>query len=106
MRGNWEAVSLFMKGLSLYQAGRNREALDAYAEATESDSTFAEPWNARCYTQGVEGRYRDALDAYDKALDLDPPLVYAWNGKGYMLAAEGRHTEALIAYRRAIELDA
>lgn len=105
MKESWQALGLFMKGLSLVQSGKRQEALDAFNQAIEQDATFARPWNGKGFVLSVEGRYREALAAYDRAIELDPTMAYAWNGKGYMLSSEGRYPEALDAYRRAVELD-
>ena len=103
-QGNWQALAELMRGFSLSQSGRGKEALEAYGQAAELDPAFYGPWNAKGFALGAEGRYHEALEAYEKAIELNPAFAFAWNGKGYMLGAAGRIQEALTAYRRAIEL--
>lgn len=89
----------------LANAGRWREAADAYAGAIRMDGTLRAAWlglgRARLRGGDLEGGERGFRDAI-AALPRDPG---AQSGLGVALDLQGRHAEAQVAYRAALALD-
>jgi tetratricopeptide (TPR) repeat protein len=87
---------------ALYTQRRVREAISAYDQVVQADSTYALGWQGRGLTQALAGQHREALDSFEKALELDKSLVTSWNGKGAALSNLQRHQSALEAFDKAL----
>jgi tetratricopeptide (TPR) repeat protein/ribosomal protein L40E len=87
---------------TLYTQGRVREALVAYDQVVQADSTYALGWQGRGLTQALAGQHQEALVSFEKALELDKSLVTSWNGKGAALSNLQRYQSALEAFDKAL----
>ncbi len=93
----------------IYRAlGRLREAIGAYHQAIELDTTFAAPWNSVGDVCRLLERPDEAIDAYRRAVELDPTLAGPYHNLAliYVERASGDRTAyeaAITLYRQAIE---
>jgi arylsulfatase A-like enzyme/Flp pilus assembly protein TadD len=89
-------------GLLHVEAGRTREAVAAFEQATEGDPSNATYWsnlgNARRAADDLTG----AETAYRRALDVLPGYADAANGLGVVLVQRGQAAQAVEWFERAI----
>lgn len=110
----------FFKGDALKALGRQSEAIEAYAKASElgysnsvpAHENTAEDWFNKGQELFRNGSKEEAVGAYDKAIELDPENTEAWLGKGTVLGLwagsindKSLYEDAIKAFDKAIELD-
>ncbi|TFF25067.1 tetratricopeptide repeat protein [Jiella endophytica] len=106
----WLKVGLRLRPMisradALRDAGRHREAADAYEQALR-----VAPWHAGLKVQCGNmlkdiGRIDDALKWYEAAIADRPEDAEIHLQKGHALKLAGRRTGALAAYRRVLAID-
>jgi|GEM_PF-4274825 len=93
-----------MKGNTLGELRRNKEALESFERAIDINSEYFPPWHGKGNTLIELSSNEDALRSYEKAIELKPDFYPSWNGKGNALRNLRRERESLESYERAIEL--
>lgn len=81
------------------------EALAAFAEAVELDSTFTDAHMKLANAQARAGQRSEALASYDRVLALEPENPEARLRRATLRVELGRDDEALADLRRLLELD-
>ena len=99
MRAKW-----FGEGKVLQKTGRYEEAVQAYEQAIQLDSSFAAAYQGRGAALFHLKHYEEALQAYEQAMSLDPGFALAFYSKGVTLEKLKRYEEALQAYEQLIRL--
>jgi len=97
--------SYLQEGRQLFDAGKLKQAIEAYGEAITVD-----PGNPAIYTelarlQVFDGQYEDAVDSAEKALILNSNYSDALAVKGWALDYLGDYLNAEGSAKKAIELD-
>lgn len=92
-------------GTALYNQGKYSEALHAFNNALEFNSSSPQIWYNKGNALYSQGNYDEALEAYDKVLELDPLYTYAWLAKGKSLYYLKKYEEAIQALDEAIKLN-
>ncbi len=93
------------EGNSLQEAGRYKEAIDAYSQAIALD-----PWNAYVYYcrgsayDDLEN-YKRAIKDYGRAIELNPQYSEAYNDRGLAYSNLNRYERAIADFDQAIKLD-
>ena len=88
---------LFDEGVTLYELGRYKEALERFNSVLKTNPIDTDAWNNKGNALYYLGRYDEALIAYEKAIELSPDYSDAWSNKGNTLNYLRRYEEALIA---------
>jgi tetratricopeptide (TPR) repeat protein len=91
-------------GNTLVNLGRNKEALEAFRQATNIDPKYNYPYNGLGNALANLGRNEEALVAYQQAININPEYDDPYNGLGNVLVDLGRNEEAIEAYKKFIEL--
>ena len=97
-----------IKAMSLEDAGRREEALQAYKRITELEPQNAIAWWRMAALLKEERKYNQSLQAYDMVLELQSQFMEearAWMGKGDILNETGRREEAMAAYSMVLEIE-
>jgi arylsulfatase A-like enzyme/Flp pilus assembly protein TadD len=89
---------------ALTMAGRNAEAIRAYARLLQLDSNNASAYENMGVAQLQARDVRSAEASLRRALQLDPDLPAAHTALGVLLAQTGRKPEALEHWKRAAAL--
>jgi len=94
-----------LRGMVLFRLGREKEAVESFAEAIRINPRSTEAWFSlgRCLED--RGKYDDALKAFNKILEFDPDNVDALFEKGYLLREADLLEDALDVYNRILEID-
>ena len=92
----------YWQGRTLFELGRNDDALEAYARAIELDPKFLPPRSFKGLAFYYEAEYEKAIECYDRAIEIDPKFAEGWTGKGDALFALGENEEAIECYDKAI----
>lgn len=110
------AYDLYLKGMYLYRrrGPAIEDAIAAFQQATERDSTFARAWAAFSNALTVSPSYLSvhpgdvlprARAAAERAVSLNPALADGHLALGYVLAEQFDWAAADSELRRAVELD-
>ena len=75
------AKDLVNDGISLYQQGDYKGALDKFTKATEVDANLVAAWSDKGCALGRLGDCEGAIAAFNKALEIDPSNREAKEGK-------------------------
>jgi len=113
---NLEAYDAYLKGLFFYERGGvagedNNNAIKAFRESIDLDSTFALPWTylAMCYWRNavstISPEFREAKRAAEKALELDPTSGIALVNVAEILDNEYDFAAADEKIKLALQLD-
>jgi len=89
-------------GNALRDAGRHKEAAQAFRCALELKPEFAEAHNSLGVTLEALGAPQAALESYQRALEFEPNYVEALNNLASALRDAGRLDEALSALQHAL----
>jgi protein O-GlcNAc transferase len=100
-----EAKPLCHLGEACAAAGLDREALDAYARATQANAELAWGWLGHGATAQKLGLHADAERSLSEALELRPDLAEAFLLRGFARCGLGRMDEARADLDRALRLD-
>ena len=93
------------EGYVLFNKRQYEDALAAFDQACNLDSSFADAHEGRGTALFSLGRMEEALEAYARAIQLNPSYAAAFSGKGNILFASKNYAGALQAYEHAILLD-
>jgi tetratricopeptide (TPR) repeat protein len=96
---------LMARGVAAMQAGRQREAIDAFSEVIGEEPAFAEGWNKRATAYFLAGDYAKSIADCDQVLKRNPRHFGALSGLGQIYVHLGRYQEALRWFRRALEVN-
>lgn len=89
-----DAKSYAIRGDILAQMGRNREAIDAYIQATTLNTSVYVVWEQMLALLIDERSYDEVLTQSDRAMDIFPNQAYMYYAKGYAAYKKGRTDEA------------
>jgi cytochrome c-type biogenesis protein CcmH/NrfG len=98
-------VDYKVRGRELYQAGKFREAAEAYQRATERNGSDAGAYagmGASFLAAGDAGR---AVTAYKRAVQIEPAVSGFQAALGRAYLKKGDRTQARAAYAKALTLD-
>ena len=99
------AGNLNNEGNQLLQAGKVRDAAEAYRKAVQLDPNNAQ-WQYNLSLALTKlGDKEGEKGALEKALQLDPNLATAHNDLGLVYSSEGKMNEAEREFRAALEID-
>jgi predicted O-linked N-acetylglucosamine transferase (SPINDLY family) len=98
------AADHFQAALQFHQAGKSREAEDAYRRAIFADGAHVDAWQRLGILLHQSGRTGEAIDALRRAAELGPGAADVHNNLGAVLAAAGHLPEALNAFASAVSL--
>lgn len=84
---------------------RPDEAIAAYRQAIDLDSTYGLPWHSLGRMHTERKQYGEAADAYKQAIQRSPDYLPAWSNLGDVYRQMGRPDEAIAAYEQAIKID-
>ena len=91
-------------GLALLQAGKVKEAAQAFEKATRLNPAFLPAWlnlgNTRVLLKDAEG----AIQAFQKIIDLEPDYLPAINNLGNVYRELRRFDDALRMFNKVLEL--
>jgi WD40 repeat protein/Flp pilus assembly protein TadD len=94
----------FQEGQAHAQAGRWREAIDAYSRALELDATFGGATHGRARAYAELGQLDKAVPDYSRVIELEPQNAWYWNGRGVTYFRLGQWDKALADFAKALEL--
>lgn len=98
-----EAKLWLQRGNLSFQANPS-EALSAFQQAVELDSSDSAAWRGKAISLDKLGRPNEALEASLKALELSPNEGVCWSAHAHVLGSLGRHEDAIDAYEQALNL--
>jgi CHAT domain-containing protein/Tfp pilus assembly protein PilF len=99
-----DAEFWYNQGVTLYELGRNEEALASFDQAISLQPDYYQAWDNQGAVLIKLGRHKKALASFDRAISLQPDYYQAWRGRGVVLGMLGRHKEALANFDQAISL--
>jgi protein O-GlcNAc transferase len=92
-------------GLQHHNAGRMREAVEAYRRYLATDPQNADVlYNLGLALQNLS-QFDEAIACYTQAITLRPAFPSPYFNRGNIFAALGRQEEAIASYRRSLELE-
>ena len=92
-------------GIAFYDAGKYKEAIEAYNNAIRLDPNYAIAYNNRGNTYDDLKEYAKAIEDYNRAIDLNPRLAEAYFNRGNTYRDLKEYTKAIEDYNRAIDLN-
>lgn len=98
------AVSFFMLGTVYNNLEHWQGATEAFKQAIQLKSDFAEAHYGLGVASGQLGRWPEAVEAYKQAVQLKPDYVNAYNNLGTAYGWLARWLEAKHSYQRALEI--
>lgn len=99
------SVDFKAKGRELYQAGKYREAADAYQRATQHNTADAAAFAGLGGSLLATGDTRKAITAYQRAVHLEPAVSGFQAALGRAYLKKGDRARARAAYTKALKLD-
>jgi tetratricopeptide (TPR) repeat protein len=72
------ARTYLLLGLTHYESGDHKKAIQEYTNAIEIDPTYATAYVNRGLSRSIKGQYKDALNDFDHALQLQPGNMQAY----------------------------
>jgi putative nucleotidyltransferase with HDIG domain len=81
------------RGIALLRAGRYEDALEAFEEAIDINSSNAAAWRNKGAVLGRLGKDNLALRALTRSIELDPGNASSWHNKATALYRLGRNKE-------------
>jgi tetratricopeptide (TPR) repeat protein len=92
-------------GISLMEARRFDEAIQAFDEGLAIDPTDASIWNNKSVALNRSERYNEALTCCDKAISINPRDLNPWKNKCSALNGLGRSAEAIKAIDKVLAVE-
>lgn len=92
------------RGVALHQAGRTREALEAYQRAVAADAEYVLALNNLGVAAFHEGQREVAFESFRRALGIQPGFVKARLNLALLLVRQSEHAHALEAFRQVLRL--
>jgi len=99
------ADQLHHRGVSAYQNGDLKTALELVLEAIKVNSNAPEYYNTFGVILAQAGREQGAVKAYRKAIELNNDYAEAHSNLGNCLQEQNKYAESIEYYIRAIELN-
>ncbi|HYE66568.1 MAG TPA: tetratricopeptide repeat protein, partial [Pyrinomonadaceae bacterium] len=99
-----EAAEYNKAGLSHYEAGRYREAAEAYERASALAPADALTYNNLGTAYSALGRFKEAVEAYKQAARLQPEVAEVHVNLGNAYYQLKKHAEAMKEFKLAISL--
>ncbi|HYE65339.1 MAG TPA: tetratricopeptide repeat protein [Pyrinomonadaceae bacterium] len=91
-------------GLSHYEAGRYREAAEAYQHALRLAPADALIYNNLGTAYSALGQFKEAVEAFKQAIRLQPEMAIVRLNLGHAYCQLKQHGEALKTFKQAISL--
>jgi tetratricopeptide (TPR) repeat protein len=98
-------VDYKVRGRELYQAGKFREAAEAYQRATERNAADAGAYAGLGASFLAAGDAGKAIAAYKRAVQIEPAVSGFQAALGRAYLKKGDRTQARAAYAKALTLD-
>jgi tetratricopeptide (TPR) repeat protein/S1-C subfamily serine protease len=99
------AKAYYAKGLALAYGDKNKEALDAFKQATVNENEFYQAWRYQGFILEILQQYNQALVAYQQAIDnSDKKNFTLYVEHGDILQRLSHYQKALASYQQAINL--
>jgi tetratricopeptide (TPR) repeat protein len=89
-----------------FEAGRYKEAAEAYRRLLADDPKDASLHTSLAGTLGAMGQYEEAAKHLELATRLDPLNVEAYHNRAVILERQGKRAQAIELYRRAVRYNA
>jgi tetratricopeptide (TPR) repeat protein len=86
----------------LYEQEQRQEAIAAYQQAINLDSSNVDAYLNLAIALQQEGQTEQAISNYRQVLKLDPKNTVAYNNLGALLVIQGQPSEAIAVYQQAI----
>jgi len=99
------ADSLYRSGVSAYQNGDLKTALELVLKAIEIDSNASEYYNTFGVILAQAGGEQGAIKAYRKAIELNNDYGEAYSNLGNCLQKQNKYSESIEYYATAIKLN-
>jgi tetratricopeptide (TPR) repeat protein len=103
-----ETEELVLKGISLIELNKFKEAIEYFEKILELDPTNVRSWVGKGVSLINLGLWRESITCLDKALELPSSkkvLILALNNKGIALDKLGKQQEALSYFNKVIDLN-
>ncbi len=92
-------------GVTYFNVGKRKEAMDLFKRAIELKSDYTEAYNNLGAAYYITKDYEKAVTAFKKAIELNPDYAAAYNNLGVAYKDAGKLKEAMASYEKAIELN-
>lgn len=99
------AATYLTKGDRLKRAGKLKEAIASYRQATEINPHFSWSHHKLGEALAKRGLLDEAIAAYGLAIELNPKSAWSYYELGEVFATKGEFDAAVPNYRRACELE-
>ncbi|KAL1463527.1 hypothetical protein WDU94_015270 [Cyamophila willieti] len=93
------------KGNAALNANNFKEAIEAYTEAINLDSTNHILFSNRSAAYAKDGNYLKAFEDAEKTVSLKPDWAKGYSRKGSALSFLGRYKEAIATYEEGLKID-
>lgn len=88
-------------GVTLWQAGRMYEAVDAFRSAIKLDATFGDPWTNLASVYEDQKKFDEAIEAARRGVQLNPASAHARSNLGRLFQLTGQINAAVAEFARA-----
>ncbi len=92
-------------GIAFYDAGKYKEAIEAYNNAIRLDPNYAIAYNNRGNAYRDLKEYTKAIKDYNRAIDLNPRYAYAYYERGLICYYLNDYQRAVQDFDYALQLD-
>jgi tetratricopeptide (TPR) repeat protein len=96
---------LMARGVEAMQAGRHREAIEAFSQVIREKPDFAEGWNRRATVYFLAGEYPRSIADCREVLKRNPHHFGALSGLGQIYERLERYRDAIAWFRKALEVN-
>lgn len=101
-----EVTRLMLRGMSLSEAGRDREAIGVFEQVIALNASFTDAWFYKGMCALNLNRSEEALTAFDQVLALNPGEYHAWFGKSLVYGKTGNLDAQMDAVDRGLAIQA
>ena len=99
------AAAWYEEGVTVARAGRTREALYCFKQATTENSRFAPAWRVKGLMYQQLDKPDKAIECFGRFLGLRPKDPAAWCEKGLLHQEVEEPDKAIACFDRALEID-
>jgi serine/threonine protein kinase len=99
------SYELTQHGFGLLHLRRDREAIEYFNKAIQSDPRNWEAYGYRSYCLGNLKLHEEAISSALQSLKINPRFAHAWANLGYSYSETNQHEKAFAAYEKAIRLN-
>ena len=99
------AVETGDQGIEFHEAGKYKEALEAYSKSLALHAEQAHIWANRGRVNHNLGNYDAAFSDYGDAIRRDPTRVYAYRNRGLAYYDKENYSSAIADLEKAVALD-